>query len=156
MGDTAWAVEYLSEEEMSGVEIYTTGGGRRVNPARSGTPRKEAEVEGSIELQQRARLMSDVESSEFGATTSSSSTSSSSSSAPPLDMSSSVRIFQGRPNFSAIINEVFSANPDTSPPTKLAVLVCGPAGMGRALRREVGVWIGRGKDVWWHNEGFGW
>ncbi|KAL8863664.1 MAG: hypothetical protein Q9178_000347 [Gyalolechia marmorata] len=148
--DAAWAVEYLSVEEMSGVEIYTTGGGRRVNPAGSGTPRKEKEVEGGIELQQRARLMSDIESSDLGATTSSS------SSAPLLDMSSSVKIFQGRPNFSAIINEVFSANPDASPPTKLAVLVCGPAGMGAALRREVGVWIGRGKDVWWHNEGFGW
>ncbi|KAL8924802.1 MAG: hypothetical protein Q9172_002517 [Xanthocarpia lactea] len=151
--DAAWAVEYLSEEEMSGVEIYTTGGGRRVNPAGSGTPRKEEEVEAGIELQQRARLMSDVENSEFGATTSSSSPPPSSS-APPLDMSSSVRIFQGRPNFSAIINEVFSANPDTSPPTKLAVLVCGPAAMGGALRREVGVWVGRGKDIWWHNEGF--
>ncbi|KAL8915299.1 MAG: hypothetical protein Q9171_000169 [Xanthocarpia ochracea] len=150
VGDAAWAVEDLTEEEMSGVEIYTTGGGRRVNPAGSGTPRKEEEVECSIELQQRARLMSDVEFSELGTARSSSSLSALG------NLPVSVRIFQGRPNFSAIINEVFSANPDASPPTKLAVLVCGPVGMGAALRREVGVWVRRGKDVWWHNEGFDW
>ncbi len=43
---------------------------------------------------------------------------------------------------------------------RVAVLVCGPTGMGTALRREVGRWVRRGGpgrwDVFWHDEEFGW
>ncbi|KAL9008072.1 MAG: hypothetical protein Q9173_006765, partial [Seirophora scorigena] len=58
-----------------------------------------------------------------------------------------------RPDFRLIVSEVFSAVP---PPAKVAILVCGPAGMGAALRREVGVWVRRGREVWWHGEEFAW
>lgn len=51
--------------------------------------------------------------------------------------------------------------PPSESKTQIAVLVCGPIGMGSALRTEVGRWVRRGRrkgqwDVFWHNEEFGW
>ncbi|KAG7008684.1 hypothetical protein G7Y79_00004g012680 [Physcia stellaris] len=61
-------------------------------------------------------------------------------------------IHQGRPDLRGIVRDVFERRGEG----KVAVLVCGPSGMGRALRREVGVWVGRGREVFWHVEQFGW
>lgn len=101
--------------------------------------------------------------------------------------SSAYQIHTGRPNPKGIVDEIFSeldgeadeaeaddgnnvdnedqiprlSDSDSNSIVKVAVLVCGPVGMGAALRREVGRWVRRGRregqwDVFWHNEEFGW
>jgi len=58
----------------------------------------------------------------------------------------------GRPDLRAVVDEVFASGVSD----RVAVLVCGPGGMGKSLRREVGRWVGEGREVFWHNEEFGW
>lgn len=56
-----------------------------------------------------------------------------------------------RPDFQKIVDEVFKhGNGD-----KVAVLVCGPSQMARELRKHVGKWVEKGRDVFWHDESFG-
>lgn len=114
----------------------------------------------------------------------------------PSPSSTSYQNHTGRPNLRGIVDEIFSdldteaevdeyesddENDDgnqiarlgdseensTSKNIRVAVLVCGPVGMGAALRREVGRWVRRGRhsgerereggwDVFWHDEEFGW
>ena len=62
------------------------------------------------------------------------------------------RVRAGRPDLRALVDEFLESDANDS----VAVLVCGPKGMGALLRREVGRWIGRGRDIFWHNEDFGW
>ncbi|KPM36968.1 hypothetical protein AK830_g9604, partial [Neonectria ditissima] len=57
-----------------------------------------------------------------------------------------------RPNFQKIVDDTFK----TAPSEKVAVLVCGPAQMARELRRCITPWVMKDRDVWWHNESFGW
>ncbi|KXJ89351.1 ferric reductase NAD binding domain-domain-containing protein [Microdochium bolleyi] len=64
-----------------------------------------------------------------------------------------------RPDLAKIVDDVFKHPASSSPHDgrKVAVLVCGPAGMARELRGHVGTWVtGKGRDVWWHDEGFSW
>ena len=58
----------------------------------------------------------------------------------------------GRPQVNEIVERVFSR----SESQRVAVLVCGPAALGRDVRREVGKWVWQGRDVWWHEEQFSW
>ncbi|MDI1486779.1 MAG: hypothetical protein OHK93_006040 [Ramalina farinacea] len=64
-----------------------------------------------------------------------------------------ISIKAGRPDFQKIVDEVFN---DDDRGDSVAVLVCGPKGMGAALRSEVGRWVGTSRDVFWHSEEFGW
>ena len=57
-----------------------------------------------------------------------------------------------RPDLQKIVDGVFQHGSNE----RVAVLVCGPAAMARELRQHVGVWVMKGRTVWWHNEGFGW
>ena len=57
-----------------------------------------------------------------------------------------------RPDLGKIVDEVFRAGNEE----RVAVLVCGPARMARELRKHVGKWVGRGREVWFHDESFGW
>lgn len=57
-----------------------------------------------------------------------------------------------RPNFQKIVDDLFRH----SEGEKVAVLVCGPEEMTREVRRRIGPWVLKGREVWWHNEGFGW
>ncbi|KAH8661459.1 ferric reductase NAD binding domain-containing protein [Tricladium varicosporioides] len=60
---------------------------------------------------------------------------------------------RGRPDLKKIVDEVFRCGNEE----RVAVLVCGPVSMAREVRRYVGYWVTeRGRDVWWHDEGFGW
>lgn len=59
---------------------------------------------------------------------------------------------QRRPDVKRIVDEVFSQGKHE----RVAVLVCGPKGMGRAVRAAVNPWAAKGRDVWWHDEAFGW
>ena len=55
-----------------------------------------------------------------------------------------------RPDLYEVVNETFSGHAE-----KVAVLVCGPTSMGNQLRKDVGKWVRRGKNVYWHAEIFG-
>lgn len=57
-----------------------------------------------------------------------------------------------RPDLRRIVDEVFR----TGSEERVAVLVCGPVGMARELRKQVGKWVGKGREVWFHDESFGW
>ncbi|PTB69221.1 hypothetical protein BBK36DRAFT_2594 [Trichoderma citrinoviride] len=57
-----------------------------------------------------------------------------------------------RPNFQRIVDDLFRHGADE----KVAILVCGPDEMARDVRRRVGPWVFKGREVWWHNESFGW
>ena len=70
-----------------------------------------------------------------------------------LDSGQDLSSKAGRPNFHKIVDELFD---DDDRSDSVAVLVCGPKGMGASLRREVGRWVGAGRDVFWHSEEFGW
>lgn len=59
---------------------------------------------------------------------------------------------EGRPDLKTIVDEIFEVDPND----RVAVLVCGPKGMGKSVRREVGRWVKTGRDVFWHGEEFGW
>ena len=100
------------------------------------TTQSTAEVEGSgsIELQERDRLLSD--------------------SYTPGEsvLRAGKNMHKGRPDFGAITDEAFSHDGRE----RVAILVCGPKGMGVSVRREVTRWIWKGRDVFWHSEEFGW
>ncbi len=57
-----------------------------------------------------------------------------------------------RPDLRAIVDKTFRLGGEE----KVAVVVCGPAGMAREVRGAVGRWVERGREVWFHDEGFGW
>lgn len=59
---------------------------------------------------------------------------------------------QRRPDLKKIVDEVFNQGKHE----RVAVLVCGPRGMGKAVRKAVSPWIAKGRDVWWYDEAFGW
>ncbi|KAI0460561.1 ferric reductase like transmembrane component [Xylaria acuta] len=57
-----------------------------------------------------------------------------------------------RPDLLKIVDDVFRQGFEE----RVAVLVCGPEAMARELRSHVGVWVRKGRYVWWHNESFAW
>ena len=56
-----------------------------------------------------------------------------------------------RPDLKKIVDDFFGRGSEE----RVAVVVCGPAGMAKELREHVGVWVRKGRPIWWHNEGFG-
>ncbi|KAL2258148.1 hypothetical protein VTK26DRAFT_8653 [Humicola hyalothermophila] len=56
-----------------------------------------------------------------------------------------------RPDLKKIVDDLFKHGQEE----RVAVLVCGPNEMARELRQHVGVWVRKGRSVWWHKEGFG-
>ncbi|MCJ1389524.1 hypothetical protein MMC18_002381 [Xylographa bjoerkii] len=58
----------------------------------------------------------------------------------------------GRPQMKSVVEKICMRNESQ----RVAVLVCGPATLGRDVRREVGKWIWKGQEVWWHEEQFSW
>ncbi|CAN8105033.1 unnamed protein product [Discula destructiva] len=57
-----------------------------------------------------------------------------------------------RPDLRKIVDDVFKSGQED----RVAVLFCGPAQMGRDLRRYVGSWTKKGRVVFWHSESFEW
>jgi NAD(P)H-flavin reductase len=57
-----------------------------------------------------------------------------------------------RPDLQKIVDETFAHGVEE----KVAILVCGPHGMGKDVREYVGKWVEKGRYVWWHDESFGW
>jgi NAD(P)H-flavin reductase len=56
-----------------------------------------------------------------------------------------------RPDLKKIVDDIFKHGLEE----RVAVVVCGPNEMARELREHVGVWVRKGRPVWWHKEGFG-
>jgi len=56
-----------------------------------------------------------------------------------------------RPDLKKIVDDVFRHGDEE----RVAVVVCGPEEMATELRKHVGVWVMKGRAVWWHKEGFG-
>lgn len=56
-----------------------------------------------------------------------------------------------RPDLGRIVDDVFKMGTGE----KVAVMVCGPKNMARELRGHVGRWVEKGREVWFHDEGFG-
>ncbi|KAL8714255.1 MAG: hypothetical protein Q9220_001984 [cf. Caloplaca sp. 1 TL-2023] len=137
--DIGWARELLKQEtEELGIEVYETG-----------TSSKQQQQGGdeAIELQDHREPL--LQEARDGDDDDDGTTSSLSHLPPNIKISHHRR----RPNFSSLVQETFASVPASG---KVAVLVCGPPGMGAALRKEVGVWVSRGREVWWHGEEFGW
>ncbi|KAJ5737577.1 uncharacterized protein N7483_002702 [Penicillium malachiteum] len=57
----------------------------------------------------------------------------------------------GRPYLKDIVNQTFDIHADE----RVAVLFCGPKGMGQELRGHVDRWAVGGRDIFWHEERFG-
>lgn len=143
--DAEWAFPYLDAKDADGIELYVSSSSRATP---SPTTRVREDEDEGMELQERERLLMGQD----GVVSGDSSSSHKPSSLPP-----NLTTYPHRPNLQSIVTRLFATHQDDPhPPTKIAVLVCGPAGMGAALRREVGVWVRGGKEVWWHNEEFGW
>lgn len=58
----------------------------------------------------------------------------------------------GRPDVRKIVDDTFRLGQAET----VAVLVCGPEGMARDVRNAVRPWVMKGRNVWWHDEAFGW
>ncbi|EAA30686.1 hypothetical protein GE21DRAFT_10435 [Neurospora crassa] len=58
---------------------------------------------------------------------------------------------RSRPDLKKVVDEAFGHGPEE----RVAILVCGPAKMGQQVRRQVGRYVRQGREVWFHNEGFG-
>lgn len=58
---------------------------------------------------------------------------------------------RGRVDLGGVVDGVFRKGEGE----KVAVIVCGPGGMTREVRTAVGRWVKKGRDVWLHEEGFG-
>lgn len=56
-----------------------------------------------------------------------------------------------RPDLQKIVDNLFKHSQDE----RVAVLVCGPDDMARELRAHLGVWVKKGRSIWYHKEGFG-
>lgn len=57
-----------------------------------------------------------------------------------------------RPDIHNIVSRTFRQSQSKT----IAVLVCGPTEMARDVRNAVRPWVMKGRDVWWHDESFGW
>lgn len=57
-----------------------------------------------------------------------------------------------RPDLKRIVDDVFKYGQED----RVAMLFCGPVQMGHDLRRHVGVWVKKGRIVFWHSESFEW
>lgn len=130
-GDAAWGIQYLQKDGgpllAPGFEVY-------ISESRDHISHSPGAAEESIELEERNQLLreDDMEDQTL--------------------VEASAKANRGRPNLKEIVDDVFGRDESE----KVGVLVCGPTGMGRALRREVGRWVTKGREVFWHNEEFGW
>lgn len=134
----------ILEGRTDGVEVYVTNSNPNHN-SNSSYIRDDgaAEQEENIELEQRIGLLRDSHTTQEHEYP---------HHATGQQENTNLIFHNGRPDLRSIVNDIF----ETYREGKVAVLVCGPRGLGRAVRNEVGKWVGRGREVWWHGEEFGW
>lgn len=70
----------------------------------------------------------------------------------PLQVERESKQQRSRPDLKKVVDDVFRHGQNE----RVAVLFCGPAQMGRDLRRHVGSWVHKGRAVLWHSEAFEW
>lgn len=140
MSETTWA--FPSAEASSalphatrGVEVFVTRGGEVDDheevASSSRTNSKAREEQGEdIEMSEREHLMSNTEEGKAE--------------------SRGLIVTQGRPRLGRVVDDTFDV-----PGARVAVLTCGPQGMTTELRKDVGRWVAKGRDVFWHAEAFG-
>ena len=139
--DAGWGIKQLLDsygalpESFSAYTTQSDVDGQDSGPlSRRTMSRSDAEARDSIELQEQDRLLSK-------------------STSPQGAISGAAKtMHKGRPDFRTIVDEIFSFNDGE----RVAILVCGPSGMGTSVRREVGRWVRKGRDVFWYGEEFGW
>lgn len=133
--DAVWATQRLrldSGNLPDEFELYVTGHRDRGHSTRSVVDNDTME----IELQERETLLADASETADGT----------------HENIGKDNMRSGRPDLGRLVDQTFTQKGGD----KIAVLVCGPQGMGTALRKEVGRWILSGRDVFWHSEEFGW
>ncbi|MCJ1372574.1 hypothetical protein MMC20_003799 [Loxospora ochrophaea] len=145
--EVGWGLHLLAEQDSPSQPHDDDDDGPsldniQIHITHSPPPRRDSNAS-SIELQERTGLLDSTSASDLPSPPASDGD-------PPSKKHPIIR--QGRPDWRTVVDEVFSAKEVQ----RVAVLVCGPGGMGRAVRKEVGRWVGGGKDVWWHDEQFGW
>lgn len=141
VADAAWGMQQLADDGESdppGCEIYVSGSSSRQQRWQR-QPRSDdhgAEM-GSFELEERAQFLGEEERRAGNGDD---------------NAAAAAGSRRGRPSLRAVVDDVFGYDASD----RVAVLVCGPAGLGSALRVEVGRWVGKGRKVFWHGEQFGW
>jgi NAD(P)H-flavin reductase len=73
-------------------------------------------------------------------------------SASGVQMSDMRRQNTRRPDITKIVDDTFRLGQAET----VAVMVCGPLEMTQDVRKAVRPWVMRGRNVWWHDETFGW
>lgn len=140
--DAAWGTQQLADDgetDPPGYEVFISGSSTQHAPQQRPPQRRQQQAQGeSIELEERAQLLDGEEDEEERI-----------NSSAPLP---SHRPRRGRPPLGSIVDETFAHNPRD----RVAVLVCGPQGLGATVRKEVGRWVAKGREVFWHAEEFGW
>ena len=140
--DGIWGFDLLHEQldgksaPQQPIQLYVTKAG---SLAHQGDNEEGANSE-SIELREREPLVRDDVDAD-------------SPTNPHTSTPISIQRHRGRPNLRTIVDTTFSTGAPAD--DKVAILVCGPNGMGRSLRKEVGRWVQKGREVWWHSEEFG-
>ncbi|KAM3418904.1 hypothetical protein BST61_g4863 [Cercospora zeina] len=61
-----------------------------------------------------------------------------------------IHVRNGRPDLATVVDQVFML----SSTERVAVVVCGPWQLSQNLRKRVGSWVGKGRDVWFWDESF--
>ena len=143
MDDVQWAFPEEAKEREGFIErlkVYitraSTGGDpsallRETESEHANTGYAETEV--GIELEERQNLLPIDANGSFGA-----------------KEGSDVAAYAGRPDLTKLVDQTFSH----ASSEKVAVFVCGPGGLSRRVREEVGRWVARGRDVWFWDETF--
>ncbi|KAL8828905.1 MAG: hypothetical protein Q9191_002317 [Dirinaria sp. TL-2023a] len=144
--EAAWALDsFLNDESEAVIDIHLTTDtspstipslhNQTPQPTLPNTSMSTNDEDNTIELEERTALLSHSQDDEGKPN-------------PP-------KLNPGRPDLCAIVKEVFEDD-EEGEGGKIAVLICGPGGMGKVLRAEVGKWVKQGRDVFWHAEQFGW
>ena len=132
-----WGMDMLSKDGAplpASFELYITGRRGANKPSKAS---KHNDASDEIELEEREGLLAESDDRPSS----------------HLAMANGRENFKnGRPPLHALVDQFFSG----AQGTKFGVLVCGPKGMGSALRKEVGRFVTNDKQIFWHNEEFGW
>ncbi len=143
-GDATWAVTGKEAQALlkdNNLQMFVTGdmassdgqgrgsgrqaAGRRTNGAAQGTATGASDEEGEVEL---SAMYRDRRRGRYTA-----------------------QHNRKRPDLKEAVDDLFKHGQEE----RVAVLVCGPKEMAREVREHVGVWVKKGRAVWYHREGFG-
>lgn len=140
LAEVMWALPEDSREREGFVERLSvcltnagedSGVGAFMSGDEGGEKERIGEADTSIELEEQKQLLTEEADGSGG------------------DMSS-VSTYYGRPKLERLVQQTFAHGSAE----KVAIVVCGPTGLTRGLRKEVAPWVYRGRDVWFWEEAF--